>query len=69
MVSLTSYSNSTGVYQNAVNGQKQVIASVPNVFTGPNTDVIQIPRDGGAGRRTLSQGMVLFNWQKPGILS
>jgi hypothetical protein len=49
MVSLTSYSNSTGIYQNAVNGQKQVIASVPNVFMGPNTDQIQIPRDGGSG--------------------
>jgi hypothetical protein len=47
MVSLTSYSNTTGIYQNAVNGQKQVISSVPNVFTGPNTDQIQIPRDGG----------------------
>lgn len=49
MVSLTSYSNSTDVYPNAVNGQKQVIASVPNVFNGPNTDAIQIPREGGAG--------------------
>ncbi|MBE9466199.1 T9SS type A sorting domain-containing protein [Dyadobacter subterraneus] len=47
MVSQTSYSNTTGVYSNAVNGQKQVISTVPNVFPGPNTDVIQIPRDGG----------------------
>ncbi|WP_159468683.1 T9SS type A sorting domain-containing protein [Dyadobacter sp. 3J3] len=47
MVSLTSYSNTTGVYANAINGQKQVISSVPNVYMGPNTDVIQIPRDGG----------------------
>jgi hypothetical protein len=49
MVSLTSYSrNKSGVYPNAIDGQKRVIASVPNVFTGPNTDVIQIPRDGGS---------------------
>lgn len=48
MVSLTSYANNQqGVYPNAIAGQKQVIASVPNVYTGPNTDVIQIPRDGG----------------------
>lgn len=47
MVSLTSYSNDTGINAKVTAGQTQVISSVPNVFAGPNTDVIQVPRIDG----------------------
>ena len=47
MVSLTSYSNNTGVNTKATAGQQQVISSVPNVFAGPNTDAVQVPRMDG----------------------
>lgn len=43
MVSLTSY-NAGSTYAPVIEGQQRVISSVPSVFTGPNTDVIQIPR-------------------------
>ena len=49
MVSLTSYSNNLGVDNQVINGQKKVISSVPNVFLGPNTDLVQVPREGGPG--------------------
>jgi len=49
MVSLTSFSNNLGVDAQVVNGQKKVISSVPNVFLGPNTDIVQVPREGGPG--------------------
>ncbi|MCE7042289.1 T9SS type A sorting domain-containing protein [Dyadobacter sp. CY312] len=43
MVSLTSYSDAR-VAPGIIDAQKKVISTVSNVFTGPNTDVIQIPR-------------------------
>jgi hypothetical protein len=49
MVSLTSYNNKNGVDNQVNDGQKRVISSVPNVFEGPNTDKIQIPRIDGEG--------------------
>ena len=48
MVSITSYDNGRLVDVNVTNGQRQVILNVPNVFEGPNTDLIQIPRENGA---------------------
>jgi hypothetical protein len=43
MVSLTSYTDGK-IADPVINGQKKVIGALSNVFTGPNTDVIQIPR-------------------------
>lgn len=48
MVSITSYDNGRLVDVNVTNGQRKVISTVPNVFEGPNTDLIQIPRENGA---------------------
>lgn len=45
MVSITSYDNLHGSNSNVTNGQRKVISSVSNVFEGPNTDLIQVPRD------------------------
>ncbi|WP_229217135.1 sialate O-acetylesterase [Dyadobacter luteus] len=42
MVSLTSYNGETA--SRITNAQQKVISTLPNMFTGPNTDVIQIPR-------------------------
>jgi PKD repeat protein len=47
VVARASYDNSRGVNNNVVNGQNSVIATTGNVFEGPNTDVIQIPRPDG----------------------
>ena len=47
MVSLTTYGAEKGINPPIIEAQKQVIARVPNVFTGPNTDLIQIPRVDG----------------------
>lgn len=47
MVSLTSWDNRNGINKRVIDGQKKVISSVPNVFLGPNTDIIQVPRNGG----------------------
>jgi len=47
MVSQTSYSNDTGVNPKVTAAQRQVVASVSNVFSGPNTDLVQIPRVDG----------------------
>jgi hypothetical protein len=44
MVSLTSFSNRAGVDNQVNDGQRRVISSVSNVFEGPDTDKIQIPR-------------------------
>jgi hypothetical protein len=47
MVSLTSYNSINGFDSQVIEGQKRVINSVSNVFEGPNTDAIQIPRVDG----------------------
>lgn len=47
MVSLTSYDNGRQTDVNVTNGQRRVIQNVSNVFEGPNTDLIQIPRENG----------------------
>jgi hypothetical protein len=47
MVSITSYDNKRLDDVNVTNGQRKVISSIPNVFEGPNTDLIQIPRENG----------------------
>ncbi|MCE6990598.1 T9SS type A sorting domain-containing protein [Dyadobacter sp. CY323] len=58
MVSLTSYNNKNGSDQNIVNGQRRVINNVLNVFEGPNTDAIQIPRqDGPDGVHFMNEGL------------
>ncbi len=46
MVSLTSYNQRQTeiVAPRIINAQKNVISSTANVFTGPNTDIIQVPR-------------------------
>ncbi|CAG5012487.1 hypothetical protein DYBT9275_05186 [Dyadobacter sp. CECT 9275] len=49
MVALTSYDNAHGTNNNTIEGQKKVINNVANVFAGPNTDLIQIPRQEGSG--------------------
>ncbi|WP_025762740.1 T9SS type A sorting domain-containing protein [Dyadobacter tibetensis] len=45
MISLSSYDNSRGVNQMVRNGQLQAISTSTNTFQGPDTDIIQIPRD------------------------
>ncbi len=47
VVSRTSYTNPVGIYLPAIEGQNRIIAEVPNVFGGPNTDEIQTPRPDG----------------------
>ncbi|MEZ0608491.1 T9SS type A sorting domain-containing protein [Fibrella sp. WM1] len=44
MVARTSYDDRFGVDNNIISAQNQVIASGNNVYAGPNTDNIQIPR-------------------------
>jgi Carbohydrate esterase, sialic acid-specific acetylesterase/Secretion system C-terminal sorting domain len=44
VVARVSYDNLRGSNSNVINGQNAVISNTGNVFTGPNTDVIQIPR-------------------------
>jgi hypothetical protein len=44
MVSLTSYSEQAKADPLIISGQQKVISNTPNVFTGPSTDGIQIPR-------------------------
>ncbi|WP_353722421.1 T9SS type A sorting domain-containing protein [Dyadobacter sp. 676] len=44
MVSQTSYNNKNGTDTEVIEGQGMVINNVPNVFQGPLTDLIQIPR-------------------------
>lgn len=59
MVSLTSWNNRNGVNKPVIEGQQKVINSVPNVFTGPNTDLIQVPRNGGEyGVHFDGQGLI-----------
>ncbi len=47
MVSQTSYNNKNGTDNEVIEGQGMVISGVPNVFQGPLTDLIQIPRIDG----------------------
>lgn len=44
MVSLTSYTNRYGLDNDVVNGQRKAVNEISNVFQGPNTDLIQVPR-------------------------
>lgn len=44
VVSITSYDNRLGATSRVTDGQQRVINNVPNVFQGPNTDLLQIPR-------------------------
>ncbi|OJV21341.1 MAG: hypothetical protein BGO21_10820 [Dyadobacter sp. 50-39] len=44
VVSQTSYNNMNGTDAEVIQGQGMVINGVPNVFQGPLTDLIQIPR-------------------------
>lgn len=46
VVSRASYSDQDGFDGNVIAGQDKVIQTVSNVFAGPNTDAIQIPRAG-----------------------
>ena len=57
MLSLTSYSNRSGFDNKVIDGQKKVISSVSNVFTGPNTDQIQVPRLDDQGVHFQNEGL------------
>ncbi|MCF0072389.1 T9SS type A sorting domain-containing protein [Dyadobacter sp. CY261] len=48
MVSQTSYNNRNGSDNEIIEGQAKVINNVPNVFQGPQTDLIQTPRTDAA---------------------
>lgn len=69
-VSLTSYTNKHQTDSQIIAGQTKVITSVPNVFQGPNTDLIQIPRtdgkepDGSDGVHLRYEGLTQLaeNW-------
>ena len=50
VVSQTSYNNRNNTDNEVIEGQRMVINTVPNVFQGPLTDLIQVPRiDAGGG--------------------
>ncbi|MCE7067269.1 sialate O-acetylesterase [Dyadobacter sp. CY326] len=57
VVSLTSYDNLRGANSRVTEGQQRVINNVPNVFQGPNTDLIQIPRTDGEGVHFKDDGL------------
>ncbi|TLV00206.1 sialate O-acetylesterase [Dyadobacter luticola] len=57
MVSLTSYDNLHGTDSRVTDGQQKVINSVSNVFQGPNTDLIQIPRIDVEGVHFQNEGL------------
>ncbi|AUD07269.1 T9SS type A sorting domain-containing protein [Spirosoma pollinicola] len=44
VVARSSYGDNVGADANIIDGQNQVISSTANVFAGPNTDNIQVPR-------------------------
>ena len=44
VVARSTYGDNVGVDANIIDGQNQVISSTANVFAGPNTDNIQVPR-------------------------
>jgi hypothetical protein len=62
MVSQTSYNNRNGTDNEVIAGQGMVISGVPNVFQGPLTDLIQIPRIDGT---TFDQGV---HFMKDGLV-
>ncbi|RYF46513.1 MAG: T9SS C-terminal target domain-containing protein, partial [Cytophagaceae bacterium] len=45
VVARSSYGDNFGVDANVIAGQNQVIATTTNVFAGPSTDAIQVPRN------------------------
>jgi hypothetical protein len=57
MVSLTSYDNVHGVDNQVIGGQQKVINEVFNVFQGPLTDLIQIPRRDNDGVHFVNEGL------------
>ena len=57
MISLTSYTQTHKADAQIIEGQKRVISSVANVFTGPNTDAIQIPRTDPEGVHFHHEGL------------
>ncbi len=57
MVSLTTYDNQRGIYNPVVDAQKRAISNIPNVFQGPNTDQVQIPRIDGEGVHFQNEGL------------
>ncbi|MHA4737017.1 T9SS type A sorting domain-containing protein [Dyadobacter sp. MSC1_007] len=57
MVSLTSYNNRNGTDNQVTDGQTRVINNVPNVFQGPLTDLIQIPRIDPSGVHFMQDGL------------
>ncbi|MCE7062489.1 sialate O-acetylesterase [Dyadobacter sp. CY343] len=58
VVSLTSYNNRKGSNQRVIEGQRKVINTVNNVFEGPSTDNIQIPRIDQEGVHFKDDGLV-----------
>jgi hypothetical protein len=62
MVSQTSYNNKNGTDNEVIEGQGMVINNVPNVFQGPLTDLIQIPRIDGTN---FSEGV---HFMKDGLI-
>lgn len=58
VVSLTSYNNRNGSDSQVLDGQQRTIDNVPNVFKGPNTDLIQIPRVDDEGVHFINDGLV-----------
>ncbi|MBO9615905.1 MAG: T9SS type A sorting domain-containing protein [Dyadobacter sp.] len=57
MVAQTSYNNKNGTDTEVIEGQGMVINGVPNVFQGPLTDLIQIPRIDGDGVHFMREGL------------
>jgi len=57
MVALTSYINRDGIDNKTLEGQKKVINTVANIFTGPSTDGIQIPRTDPDGVHFHHEGL------------
>ncbi len=58
MVSQTSYNNRNKTDSQITDGQTRVINNVQNVFEGPLTDLIQIPRLDGEGVHFVREGLV-----------
>lgn len=57
VVSITSYDNLHGTDSRTTDAQQRTINNVPNVFRGPNTDLIQIPRTDGEGVHFKDDGL------------
>jgi hypothetical protein len=57
VVSLTSYNNKNGSDPQVIEGQRRVINNVGNVFEGPSTDQIQIPRIDPDGVHFMNEGL------------